>query len=109
MELYLFISTILPLFFFLFSGDDLPCDFCEQLVGHLRDLLVANTTEDEFQKVLEGLCKQTQSFKSECLSIVDEYYSVFYSFLLKELNSTYVCTLAGICPQKGLEVKTLFS
>ena len=49
-------------------GDDLPCKLCEQLVGHLRDLLVANTTKNEFKEVLEGLCKQTKSFAPEvCL------------------------------------------
>lgn len=46
-------------------GDDLPCKLCEQLVGHLRDLLVANTTELEFQRVLEGFCKQTESFADQ--------------------------------------------
>lgn len=46
-------------------GDDLPCKLCEQLVGHLRDLLVANTTEQEFEHVLEGMCKQTESFASQ--------------------------------------------
>lgn len=46
-------------------GDDLPCKLCEQLVGHLKDLLVANTTEIEFKQVLEGFCKQTKSFASE--------------------------------------------
>jgi hypothetical protein len=45
--------------------DDLPCEFCEQLVIHLRDILVANTTEGEFEEVLKGLCKQTRSFKDE--------------------------------------------
>lgn len=92
------------IYFFLSSKEDLPCDLCEQLVGHLRDLLVANTTEDEFKKVLEGLCKQTNSFKDECLSIVEEYYPVIYTFLVSELNSTSVCIFAGICPQQGLEV-----
>lgn len=45
--------------------DDLPCKLCEQLVGHLKDLLVANTTEAEFHLVLQGLCKQTKSFATE--------------------------------------------
>lgn len=85
----------------IFSNDDLPCDLCEQLVGHLRDLLVANTTEDEFKRVLEGLCNQTKSFKDECLSLVDEYYAVVYNLLVSELNGTYVCSLVGICPQNG--------
>lgn len=45
--------------------EDLPCELCEQLVIHLRDILVANTTEAEFEEVLKGLCKQTGSFKDE--------------------------------------------
>ncbi|XP_049821569.1 uncharacterized protein LOC109601826 isoform X7 [Aethina tumida] len=81
------------------KGDDLPCDLCEQLVGHLRDLLVANTTESEFKRVLEGLCKQTKSFANECLSIVDEYYSVIYSYLVNEMKPKEMCTLINICPR----------
>lgn len=50
-------------------GDDLPCKLCEQLVGHLKDLLVANTTEIEFKQVLLGLCKQTKSFADEVCSL----------------------------------------
>lgn len=33
------------------EGDDIPCELCEQLVNHLKDLLVANTTELEFKMV----------------------------------------------------------
>lgn len=90
------------------SSDNLPCDLCEQLVGHLRDLLVANTTEDEFKRVLEGLCNQTKSFKDECLSLVGEYYGPIYNFLLTELNGTYICGLVGICPtSENFEVKSI--
>lgn len=45
--------------------DDIPCEFCEQLIKHLRDVLVANTTEKEFEQVLLGLCGATKSFKKE--------------------------------------------
>lgn len=34
---------------------DVPCEFCEQLIKHLRDTMVANTTELEFYKVLQGM------------------------------------------------------
>lgn len=88
-----------------FRGDDLPCDLCEQLVGHLRDLLVANTTESEFKRVLEGLCKQTKSFANECLSIVDEYYSVIYSYLVNEMKPKEMCTLINICPRSEGDVR----
>ncbi|RZC39950.1 prosaposin [Asbolus verrucosus] len=83
--------------------DDLPCELCEQLVSHLRDLLIANTTEDEFKMVLEGLCKQTKSFQAECLSLVDEYYAVAYNFLVSELEPSALCALAGICPRNDTQ------
>lgn len=79
--------------------DDIPCELCEQLVRHLRDLLIANTTETEFKKVLEGFCSQTKGFKTECLSIVDEYYDVIYNTLVKNLNENELCCLLEICPR----------
>ncbi|XP_015590045.1 prosaposin [Cephus cinctus] len=82
-------------------SDDLPCKLCVQLVSHLRDLLVANTTMNEFQIVLEGLCKQTRSFATECKAIVDEYYKEIYVYLTMGLNGNAVCEMASICPAPG--------
>ncbi|XP_014467391.1 PREDICTED: prosaposin isoform X2 [Dinoponera quadriceps] len=78
--------------------DDLPCKLCEQLVGHLKDLLVANTTEIEFKHVLLGLCRQTKSFADECGAIVSQYYSEIYEYLTKGLNSNIICHMTGVCP-----------
>ncbi|XP_076643246.1 prosaposin [Halictus rubicundus] len=86
-------------------SDDLPCKLCEQLVQHLRDLLVANTTELEFHQVLDGLCKQTKSFETECTTIVDEYYPEIYEYLTKSLNSNAVCQMSGMCPAPGRTVQ----
>ncbi|EDW16612.2 uncharacterized protein LOC6575135 [Drosophila mojavensis] len=83
-------------------GDDIPCALCEQLVKHLRDVLVANTTETEFKQVLEGFCKQSRGFKDECISIVDQYYHVIYSTLVNNLDANGTCFLIGVCP-KGLD------
>lgn len=80
------------------NKDDLPCELCEQLVKHLRDILIANTTETEFKEVLQGLCKQTHGFKDQCLSIVNEYYGLIYNYLVDSLNATETCNLIGICP-----------
>ncbi|XP_069698221.1 uncharacterized protein Sap-r [Periplaneta americana] len=85
--------------------DDVPCELCEQLVIHLRDILVANTTEQEFEQVLKGLCKQTGSFKDECLSLVNEYYAVIYDFLVNSLNAGEICKFIGICGRPGLKAK----
>lgn len=84
------------------SDPDIPCELCEQLVNHLRDLLVANTTEAEFKQVLEGVCGQTKSFKQECLAIVSQYYAEIYEFLIKNLSPNDACFYIGVCP-KGLE------
>ncbi|KRT84834.1 hypothetical protein AMK59_1027, partial [Oryctes borbonicus] len=53
----------------------------------------------EFQKVLQGLCNQTGQFRTECLSLVDEYYPVIYDFLVDELNGTVACSIIGLCPE----------
>lgn len=66
-----------------------------------RDLLVANTTESEFKNVLEGICKQTKSFKSECLSLADQYYDIIYAKLTQNLDPDGACFMIGVCP-KGL-------
>lgn len=82
------------------KDDDIPCELCEQLVTHLRDLLIANTTEIEFKSVLEGLCNQTKTFKSECTSIVDQYYDMIYSTLIHNLDANGACFMIGVCPKK---------
>ncbi|GBP82642.1 hypothetical protein EVAR_48523_1 [Eumeta japonica] len=80
---------------------DVPCEFCEQLVKHLRDVLITNTTEEEFYKVLKGLCNQTGKFKEECLEVVGNYYPLIYNYLVSDLDAHEVCALAGICPRNS--------
>ncbi|XP_044251508.1 prosaposin [Drosophila takahashii] len=83
------------------AGDDIPCELCEQLVKHLRDVLVANTTETEFKQVMEGFCKQSKGFKDECLSIVDQYYHVIYETLVNKLDANGACCMIGICQKNS--------
>lgn len=87
------------------SKDELTCQFCEQLVIHLRDILVANTTELEFEQVLRGLCHQTGSFKSECSNLVSEYYGTLYNWLINGLKEKQVCALMGVCPEPSNSVQ----
>lgn len=75
------------------------CAFCSYVCFPCRDILTANTTEAEFKQVLEGICKQTKSFKAECLSITDQYYDVIYNTLTKELDPAGACFMIGVCPK----------
>lgn len=81
------------------GNDDIPCQLCQQLVQHLRDVLIANTTESEFKQVMEGLCNQTKGFRTECLSIVDQYYDIIYQSLVNNLDANGACFLIGVCPK----------
>lgn len=78
------------------TQNDLACDFCEQLIVHLKDILVANTTESEFQQVLLGLCKQTGNFADE-VSIQQKCYNNGWwlraSFLLNNSDLKTAVTL----------------
>ncbi|XP_047019837.1 uncharacterized protein LOC124630146 [Helicoverpa zea] len=80
--------------------DDVPCELCEQLVKHLRDVMVANTTELEFYKVLKGLCKQSGKFKDECLHLAEEYYPMIYKYLVDDLQANTLCAMIGVCGNK---------
>ncbi|XP_066248401.1 prosaposin [Euwallacea similis] len=84
--------------------DDLPCQLCEQLVTHLKEILVTNTTEAEFKLMLEGICKQTSSqISKECLVFVDTYYAEIYSDIEQVLDPSVVCKIIGICPSTMVE------
>lgn len=89
-------------------GDDIPCALCEQMVHHLRDVLVANTTEAEFKQVMEGFCKQTKGFRDECLSIVDQYYDQIYKTLVNGLDANGICFMMGICPKTTAKLSAIF-
>ncbi|KAJ8721344.1 hypothetical protein PYW07_002119 [Mythimna separata] len=80
--------------------DDVPCELCEQLVKHLRDVMVANTTEIEFYRVLKGLCKQTGNFKNECLHLAEQYYPLIYKYLVDDLQADALCAMIGVCGNK---------
>ncbi len=83
------------------KNDDLPCDLCQQLVKHFRDVLTANTTEEEFLEVLKGMCEQTGKFKDDCLEIVENNFRIIFKFLTEELDPAQFCKEVGLCPRKN--------
>lgn len=81
-------------------GPNIPCELCEQLVLHLRELLIANTTEIEFKNILIGFCHQFGQFSSECINIADQYSEIIFQFLVDKLNANKACILIEICPSQ---------
>ena len=44
------------------SGPAVDCDLCIHIVKHWRDILVANTTKEEFKEILDGICSKTKAW-----------------------------------------------
>lgn len=86
-----------------FDDPDIPCALCEQLMVHLRELLISNTSEIEFRNMLEGICGQMSSVKKECIGIVDQYADTIYEFLVSGLDPDKTCTMIKICKPKSNE------
>ena len=40
----------------------MDCDLCIHIVKHWRDILVANTTKEEFKEILDGICSKTKAW-----------------------------------------------
>ena len=48
-------------------------------------------------QILDGLCKQTGSFRKECHALVDTYYLPLYEMLMSEVQPKEVCESVGLC------------
>jgi saposin len=83
-----------------FDDPNIPCELCEQLMLHLREVLIANTTEVEFKNVLEGFCSQIPAITDECISLTEQYYRSIYQYLVDGLDANKTCVAIGICSSK---------
>lgn len=80
-----------------FIDSEVPCKLCEQLMLHLRELFIANTTEIEFKNILQGFCTQIPKITDECISITEQYYEQIYKFLANGLDASKTCVMIGVC------------
>lgn len=76
---------------------DIPCEFCKQLVKHLRNMILVNTTEAEFKTVMVGVCGQMRQLKDECVNFVENYSDTIFEALNSSLNPELICTAIDIC------------
>uniref|UniRef100_A0A023G3H6 Putative prosaposin n=1 Tax=Amblyomma triste TaxID=251400 RepID=A0A023G3H6_AMBTT len=83
--------------------DNLTCDFCKQIVEHLRQILASNTTEQEFKQALLNFCEVVGSAAEECQVLVDEYFDMVYSYLLEALDPDTFCSTIGLCSNEKYE------
>ncbi|XP_013777064.2 uncharacterized protein LOC106461762 isoform X2 [Limulus polyphemus] len=78
-------------------ADTLTCEFCENLVQYVRNIISSNTTKEEFRTALHNFCKDLGEMKDKCEKMVDEYFDVIYDFILNDLDPKSFCSAIGLC------------
>ncbi|XP_035211397.1 prosaposin-like isoform X2 [Stegodyphus dumicola] len=76
--------------------DELTCEFCEHVLQHIKDLITANTTAEEFKTALLNFCKHTGKFSDKCTALVNDYYDMLFDYI-KKLDTKGMCTLMQLC------------
>ncbi|XP_067131550.1 uncharacterized protein Sap-r isoform X2 [Centruroides vittatus] len=89
--------------------DNMTCEFCEAMVQHLRDLILTNTTKEEFKTALLNLCSLFKNFASECKELVNDYFDMLYDLLDQVLNPQTLCTYLGLCSSSKIEAKIIIT
>ncbi|XP_037072457.1 prosaposin-like [Pollicipes pollicipes] len=83
------------------TGPAVDCDLCIHIVKHWRDILVANTTKEEFKEILDGICSKTKAWAPKCTQLVNEYYEVIYDYLVNQMRAHTICKAIGLCSKPG--------
>lgn len=82
--------------------EDLSCDFCKQLVNHVRTWLVDNATREEFDLVMKNLCKAVgPKHEKECVAFVKDYGDEIYQLVVDDLDADSFCQRVGVCPSES--------
>lgn len=82
-------------------GDDLVCQFCTNVLEHIKEMIIANTTVEEFRTALLNFCTHLGSFSQECTNLVDDYYDMIFD-QIRKMDTKTVCTVIGLC-QSGVK------
>lgn len=71
------------------------------LVARLEGKLFSNSSVQEIEADLEKACLKMGVFSKVCDDLVEKYTPELISVLQRDLNSTVVCEMAGICPRNA--------
>eukprot|EP00048_Salpingoeca_helianthica_P014632 m.222706 g.222706 ORF g.222706 m.222706 type:complete len:245 (+) comp16084_c0_seq1:135-869(+) len=79
-------------------SNGITCEFCEFAISELAKILVSNSTETDFEKGLDYLCRLLPaSDVQECTNLVASYGPEFMQFIVNELNPQAICTFLDLC------------
>merc|ERR1740128_644633 len=83
------------------NGEDIECEFCTKVVKHWIDVYASDSSLEEFKEILDGICDKVDSKNSDhCKHIVDDYYIPIFEYV-RQIDPGMVCSLVGLCGNKG--------
>ncbi|CAK7343628.1 unnamed protein product [Dovyalis caffra] len=77
---------------------DEVCTLCEEFATQALDYLAENKTQIEILEKLHKSCSRLTTFEQECITLVDYYSSVFFSYVSK-LQSEDFCRKFNLCDE----------
>jgi len=74
------------------------CDICKLVVNFLQPYVDNNSTEQEAEQALEGLCNiLPSSISSTCDSLVQQYFPLIWQLVQSEFSNDEICIQLGLC------------
>ncbi|CBI18062.3 unnamed protein product, partial [Vitis vinifera] len=78
------------------DGNENVCTMCERLITEALDLLAENRTQKLIIEMLHATCSEVQSFKQQCITLVDYYAALIFSELALITPGNF-CEKANLC------------
>ncbi|KAJ6407675.1 hypothetical protein OIU84_011045 [Salix udensis] len=75
---------------------DEVCTLCEEFAAQALDYMAENQTQTEILETLHKTCSQLTTFKQECITLVDYYSSIFFSYIAS-VQSDDLCRKYNLC------------
>ncbi|UJR26421.1 hypothetical protein I4U23_007753 [Adineta vaga] len=82
--------------------DGNECTLCKYIISYVDLLIVANTTEHEFEKALEFVCSiLPASYHDKCDVFVRTYSPILVELIAELDDPNTVCEFLDLCPKSG--------
>ncbi|RWS15134.1 saposin-like protein [Dinothrombium tinctorium] len=83
--------------------DNITCQFCVNIITHLKCIVSSKETEAEFKLILSKICTHLGSFRNECVNMLDQNLEDIFNYLRNVINPEGVCKDVGACLAHSLQ------
>jgi len=81
-------------------GDNTSCEFCLNIVTHVKEIISSPETQAEVQEVLDNSCKYLGELRNECQDLINENLNTLFEYLREQLQPKVLCDEIGLCQKQ---------